>query len=82
MSELELSISGVSPDPEPPTWLASGFAAAPVPADYLAPAGLAPDGGPEAAAAADPSYIWDLAASDVFPPDAVPPDEAPDEGQG
>ena len=50
-----------------------GFAAAPVPADYAAsPA----EGGP---GPADPSYIWDLAATDVFPAatDAVvTPDDA------
>jgi len=47
--------------------------AAPVPADYAAsPA----EGGP---GPADPSYIWDLAATDVFPAatDAVvTPDDA------
>ena len=35
--------------------------------------------------AADPSYIWDLAATDVFPAatDAgVLPDDAPEAGQG
>jgi hypothetical protein len=42
-----------------------GFSAAPVPADYAAPP--AP-GGPAPTRAADPSYIWDLAATDVFPP--------------
>jgi hypothetical protein len=34
--------------------------------------------------AADPSYIWDLAATDVFPAaaeGAVPQDEAPEAGQ-
>jgi len=51
-----------------------GFAAAPVPADYAAPPA---EGGP---GPADPSYIWDLAATDVFPAatDAVAtPDDAP-----
>ena len=51
-----------------------GYAAAPVPADYAAPPA---EGGP---APADPSYIWDLAATDVFPAatDAVvTPDDAP-----
>ena len=55
-----------------------GFAAAPVPADYAAP----PAGDPRTA---DPSYIWDLAATDVFPAasaaDAVvTPDDAPEAG--
>ena len=67
--------------------LAASFdlAAAPVPADYAAPAEPATrtqESDPEDAAAADPSYIWDLAASDVFPPDAVPPDVGPGEGPG
>ena len=55
-----------------------GFAAAPVPADYAAPSG------PETAVAADPSYIWDLAATDVFPVATeadAPQDEAPEAGQ-
>jgi hypothetical protein len=63
-----------------PTRQSLGFAAAPVPADYAeSPAGP----GPETAVAADPSYIWDLAATDVFPAaeGAVPQDEAPDAGQ-
>jgi hypothetical protein len=63
-----------------PTRQSLGFAAAPVPADYAA----SPSGpGPETAVAADPSYIWDLAATDVFPAaeGAVPQDEAPDAGQ-
>jgi len=52
----------------PPTRASLGFAAAPVAADYAAPrAELALDGEPEPARAADPSYIWDLAATDVFP---------------
>jgi hypothetical protein len=54
-----------------PTRQSLGFAAAPVPADYAAP----PEG-----PAADPSYIWDLAATDVFPAAAdaaVPSDNAP-----
>ncbi len=62
-----------------------GFAAAPVPADYAAPpADAAPEPDPETAVAADPSYIWDLAATDVFPAAteaAVPQDEAPEAGQ-
>ena len=63
-----------------------GFAAAPVPADYAAPpAERAPEDSPGRAVAADPSYIWDLAATDVFPAAtdaAVPPDDAPEAGQG
>ena len=63
-----------------------GFAAAPVPADYAAPpAERAPEDTPGRAVAADPSYIWDLAATDVFPAatDAgVLPDDAPEAGQG
>ena len=52
----------------PPARASLGFAAAPVAADYAAPrAELALDGEPEPARAADPSYIWDLAATDVFP---------------
>jgi Subtilase family len=64
-----------------PTRQSLGLAAAPVPADYAAsPAGP----GPKTAVAADPSYIWDLAATDVFPAaaeGAVPQDEAPEAGQ-
>ena len=45
--------SGMLPAPLP-TRQRLGFAAAPVPADHVAPP-------------ADPSYIWDLAATDVFP---------------
>jgi Subtilase family len=60
-----------------PTRQRRGFAAAPVPADYAAPpAGPAPGPVP----APDPSFIWDLAATDVFPAaadPAVPPDDAP-----
>jgi Subtilase family len=50
-----------------------GFAAAPVAADYPAsfPAEPATASGPVTAAAADPSYIWDLAATDVFPATAA-----------
>jgi hypothetical protein len=63
-----------------------GFAAAPVPADYAAPpAERAPEDTPGRAVAADPSYIWDLAATDVFPAAtdaAVPPDDAPEAGEG
>jgi hypothetical protein len=62
-----------APDAEPrteapPTRASLGFAAAPVAEDYAAPpAELALDGDPGPARAADPSYIWDLAATDVFP---------------
>jgi Subtilase family len=63
-----------------------GFAAAPVPADYAAPpTELAPEPAPETAAAADPSYIWDLAATDVFPAvteAAVPQDDGPEADEG
>ncbi len=69
-----------------PTRQSLGFAAAPVPADYAAPpAGRAPEDAPGRAVAADPSYIWDLAATDVFPAAtgaAVPRDDAPETGQG
>ena len=69
-----------------PTRQSLGFAAAPVPADYAAPpAERAPEDAPGRAVAADPSYIWDLAATDVFPAAtdaAVPPDDAPETGQG
>jgi hypothetical protein len=81
-----------SPDPAQtqsealPTRQNLGFAAAPVAADYAAPsAGEAPEDAPGRAVAADPSYIWDLAATDVFPAAtdaAVPPDDAPEAGQG
>jgi hypothetical protein len=64
-----------------PTRASLGFAAAPVPADYAAPpAELTPEGDLGPARAADPSYIWDLAATDVFPAAtdaAVRPDDAP-----
>jgi Subtilase family len=73
-----------------PTRQSLGFAAAPVPADYAVPtagppAELAPEGAPGPARTADPSYIWDLAATDVFPAatDAVgaaaPQDDGADE---
>jgi hypothetical protein len=69
-----------------PTRQSLGFAAAPVPADYAAPpAEQASEDAPGRAVAADPSYIWDLAATDVFPAatdSAVPPDDAPEAGQG
>jgi len=68
-----------------PTRQKLGFAAAPVPADYAAPPGeLAPEGDPEFAPAEEASYIWDLAATDVFPAAAdavVPQDDAPADGE-
>jgi hypothetical protein len=68
-----------------PTRQSLGFAAAPVPADYAAPpAGQAQEDTPGRAAAADPSYIWDLAATDVFPAAsdaAVPKDDPPEAGR-
>jgi len=70
----------------PPTRASLGFAAAPVAADYAAPrAELALDGEPEPARAADPSYIWDLAATDVFPAatdGAGAPADAPSADEG
>ena len=55
-----------APPPGPlPTRQSLGFAAAPVPTDYAAPTAGPPA---EPAPAADPTYIWDLAATDVFPP--------------
>jgi hypothetical protein len=75
------SEAAAAPVEASPTRQSLGFAAAPVSADYAAP----PVGpGAETAVAADPSYIWDLAATDVFPaaPEgAVPQDEAPEAGQ-
>jgi Subtilase family len=69
------------PTRQAPSRQSLDFAAAPVPADYAAPpAEVAPEPGPETAVAADPSYIWDLAATDVFPAAteaAVPQDDAP-----
>ena len=46
-----------------------GFAAAPVAADYPAPFPAEPGagGGPVSPVTADPSYLWDLAATDAFP---------------
>ena len=78
--EAPTTAAAAPPAEASPTRQSLGFAAAPVPADYAAsPAGP----GPETAVAADPSYIWDLAATDVFPAaeGAVPQDEAPDAGQ-
>jgi hypothetical protein len=73
------------PTRQVPSRQSLGFAAAPVPADYAAPpADAAPEPGPETAVAADPSYIWDLAATDVFPAAteaAVPQDDAPEAGE-
>jgi hypothetical protein len=65
-----------------------GFAAAPVPDDYAtAPAAEpGPEDGPGPAGSADPSYIWNLAATDVFPAagpaDTVPPPPSDDPGDG
>jgi hypothetical protein len=57
------------PGPEFPTRQSLGFAAAPVPADYAALRFAEPARGeePVSSRSADPSYIWDLAATDVFP---------------
>jgi Subtilase family len=69
-----------------PTRASLGFAAAPVLADYAAPAAeLAPEPAPETAVAANPSYIWDLAATDVFPAAteaAAPQDDGPETDEG
>jgi hypothetical protein len=80
------------PGPDAPRSESLGFAAAPVPTDYAMtpPAELGPAEDPVPVAPADPSYIWDLAATDVFPAagpgqptettevlDAVPPDAGP-----
>ena len=65
--------------PDLPTRQSLGFAAAPVPADYVAPPPSAeppPRDYPPAAPSRSPSYIWDLAATDVFPA-ATDPDPAP-----
>jgi subtilisin family serine protease len=63
-----------------PTRQRTGFSAAPVPADYAAPPA---EGNPKPARAADPSYIWDLAATDVFPPaDATGAAVPKDDGAG
>ena len=91
------ALDAVPPEPDPglsgsaqtrtealPTRQSLGFAAAPVPADYAAPpAGQAQEDAPGRVAAADPSYIWDLAATDVFPAAsgaAVPQDDASEDG--
>jgi subtilisin family serine protease len=78
--------SAQPPGEAPHTGESLGFAAAPVPADVTAPpAGGASEDTPERAVAADPSFIWDLAATDVFPAvtDAVVlPDDAPEADQG
>jgi hypothetical protein len=80
-TEAPTTASEAPPAEASPTRQSLGFAAAPVPADYAVPPA---DPGPETAVAADPSYIWDLAATDVFPAaeGAVPQDEAPEAGQG
>jgi Subtilase family len=65
--------------PEFPVRQSLGFAAAPVPTPL---AGDPTDADRATAAAADPSYIWDLAATDVFPAAIDPPAqpaETPDE---
>jgi hypothetical protein len=57
------------PGPDAPTRESFGYAAAPVPTDYptAPPAEPGPAEDPLPVAPADPSYIWDLAATDVFP---------------
>jgi subtilisin family serine protease len=80
------------PGPDAPRSESPDFAAAPVPTDYAMPpaAELGPAEDPVPVASADPSYIWDLAATDVFPAadpgqpaeagevlDAAPPDAVP-----
>jgi subtilisin family serine protease len=78
--------SGRPADEALPTRQSLGFAAAPVPSDFaVPPAELEPEPAPETAVAADPTYIWDLAATDVFPPAAeaaVPQDEASEADEG
>jgi len=69
------------PPPESLTQEDLGFAAAPVSSDYAtAPAAEpAQEGDSGSAVSADPSYIWDLAATDVFPAaDPAHPAEASD----
>ncbi len=64
--------------PGAPTRESFGFAAAPVPTDYATTSPAEPDPAedPVPVAPADPSYIWDLAATDVFPAaDPGPPAE-------
>ena len=84
---------GAPPGPDLPARDSLGFAAAPVPTDYATapPVELArEDDHPGSAAPADPGYIWDLAATDVFPaaspgqagqaaeaPETAPPDAVP-----
>ena len=54
-------------------------------ADYEAPSAEQASEDVRRAVAANPSYIWDLAATDVFPAAtdaAVLPDDAPEAGQG
>jgi hypothetical protein len=54
-----------------------GFAAAPVPGDFATAPGaeLTSEDDSGSVVSADPSYIWDLAATDVFPAAPVPPAE-------
>jgi Subtilase family len=60
-------LSGFGPPPaaELPAQANLGFAAAPVADDYVAP--FPPEPVAEDGPAADPGFIWDLAATDVFP---------------
>ena len=60
---------GPPPATEFPAQENLGFAAAPVADDYVAPfpAEPAAEEDPAPGPAADPSFIWDLAATDVFP---------------
>ena len=64
--------AGEDPGPTPPGSLTQedlGFAAAPVPNDYATAPAAEPVPGDDSGsvAPADPSYIWNLAATDVFP---------------
>jgi len=60
---------GPAPAAEFPARENLGFAAAPVVDDYVAPFPAEPvaEEGPAPGPAPDPSFIWDLAATDVFP---------------
>ena len=60
-----------------PTRASLGFAAAPVPGDFATAPGaeLTSEDDSGSVVSADPSYIWDLAATDVFPAAPVPPAE-------
>jgi serine protease len=64
-----VSDAGPVPATEFPARADLGFAAAPVADDYVAPfpAEPAAEQDPAPGPAADPSFIWDLAATDVFP---------------